>query len=214
MNPEVKQDNRKKLRWLMLGHLMKRVWDPKLGMYAERTDSPTAKIAATRQLILSEEPGGDGDDPWVVASVDADQAFLQALVFNEKDGKRYVGWMPFKGAELLVFEQLGVIYGECEAPLRWHETLQPAMERLGYTPGQNDPCVYKREWDSEADGKHEAGDKGYVEWRGSEIIVRVSTHVDDLLVKGRSSKVKQFFEELKGEFLMKPPVYLGVGKPL
>ena len=71
--------------------------------------------------------------------------------------------------------------------MRFFNTVAPWLIEMGFTQGQNDPCMF-------------TNDTG----------VQVGLHVDDGLVRGTQTDVDSFYEDLAVRFQFKPPKFLSL----
>ena len=74
----------------------------------------------------------------VVSVGDITGAFLVADEFGEGEMLRWVGYKPYKGAHMRVFQLLGPLYGQRDASYRWWESLSAWLETTGYKRSQHD----------------------------------------------------------------------------
>jgi len=174
MQLEIKRSGRRKCRMLVLGNYEPKEWDKK-------TDAPTASKAAVRSLIFSADEEGD-----TMATGDVTGAFNQSEGFGPMDRKRYVAYMPYKGAELLVYEMIAPINGQRVAPLMWYKTFAKFMRSRNFKPGKNEPCVFYNKSTK----------------------IRAVLHVDDILAKGKKLRLKAFFKDMAEEYEMQEAEFL------
>ena len=108
MNPEPKRDGRKKWRLLVKGYMEPAEWSGK-------TDSPTAMGSTVKMLIaMGIDPTdvdivNEADD--VLSTGDVTTAFLMCDDYDPADDMRFVGYVPYKGARMRIFQLLGPLYG-------------------------------------------------------------------------------------------------------
>ena len=112
MNPEPKKDGRRRMRLLLKGFLEPREWTGK-------SDSPTVLPSTVKTLVAmgTDELDGDihceADD--VVSCGDITGAFLLTDEYAPGEEPRFVGYKPYKGAHMRVFQLLGPLYGQRDA---------------------------------------------------------------------------------------------------
>jgi hypothetical protein len=108
---------------------------------------------------------------------DVRTAFLQAKKFPTTLRK----WISFRNpvtGKVHYYRQLGPIYGEASAPVRWEDTLAPTLEKHGFDRAQNEPSVFR----------HPIRD------------LLVLLYVDDTLIDGDDASIQYFDETLDQEF--------------
>jgi hypothetical protein len=171
MNPEIKSDGRFKCRLLVRGDLEPRDW-------CERTDAPVVKPSSAR-MLLALSTQGDGDD--VIGIADVSGAFCQGEEYQAGERPRVVKLVPFKGAEPIVMQLRGSLYGQRDASLRWFLTIEQYLESQGFKSGSNDRCVFYHPL--------------------TKLIVAV--HVDDILARGKQDVMDTFFANIRERFDMK-----------
>lgn len=175
MNLEPKRDGRLKARLILQGFREPTSWDGGV------TDSPVAAQATIRTLLFKK-----GDDADVISSIDVMTAFLQATPYDPNDEPRYVCYKPYPGGEVEYYQLLGPIYGQRSASLRFYKTLVSWLEKEGFQPGLDEPCLFVN---------HNTG-------------ITVVAWVDDLLVRGSQVETEKFYQSLGAEFDVKEPSYL------
>ena len=136
-----------------------------------------------------------------IAIRDVSTAFLQSRRYEG-----FVKYVTFKNPltkEWEYYRQLGPIYGEASAPVRWENTITPWLTDedqkdpeveppMGFTRGDNEPSVFY----------HEEKD------------LLVLLYVDDVLVDGEEADVKWFFDRLGDRFQCKEEEWLSEQSPL
>ncbi|CAI7887008.1 unnamed protein product [Closterium sp. NIES-54] len=103
-----------------------------------QTFSPTPKMTTLRVLL---HVAAQCD--YELQSLDFSTAFLQGSLHEEIWLRRPPG---FTGS-FLVDTQWSLrrpIYGLCQAPCEWHDTLKTTLAALGFTPSTADPSLYLR----------------------------------------------------------------------
>ena len=94
---------------------------------------------------------------------DFKQAFLQAEEYEGDSDPKYVGYKPYKGAKLRVFQLRGSLYGMSQAPMDWYVTLKNwLVQEMGFTRSENDKALFVNDMTK----------------------MRVGTHVDDAVTRG------------------------------
>lgn len=76
-----------------------------------------------------------------LAIKDVCTAFLQSDRFPDNTIKFVVFYDPLL-CKWEYFRQLGPLYGECSAPVRWENTYSPFLEDEGFIRGNNEPSVF------------------------------------------------------------------------
>ena len=115
MNPEPKKDGRRKMRLLLKGFMEPWEW-------TGESDSPTAMASSIKMLISM---GVDSDDTEIVDIEDAvmsagdiETAFLVCDEYGPSEIPRWVGYKPYPGAKLRIFQLKGPLYGQRDASYR------------------------------------------------------------------------------------------------
>jgi len=142
------------------------------------------------------------EDQWILEVYDVEAAFL-----NAKPGSKMYIKIPDEMVELGFVtreeqEEFAILldqnmYGNVDAALRFFEKYSDILTRsLGFTQSKTDPCIFFKH---DEDGN---------------LVIAISTHVDDSLIGGRRSKLELFYqsfiEHLKIERLGKLKKHLGV----
>ena len=200
MNPEPKKNGRKKMRLLLKGFLEPREW-------TGRSDSPTVMPSTVKTLVAmgtdTTDPDIQSEKDDVVSVGDITGAFLVADEFSEGEVLRWVGYKPYKGAHMRVFQLLGPLYGQRDASYRWWESLSAWLESTGYTRSKHDQCLFVNPTTH----------------------MRLAVHVDDILARGSRKQTELFWAQLDKRYPIKewevveydnPVTYTGytVGKVL
>ena len=184
----------KKMRLLVKGFMEPSSWDGK-------TDSPTAMASAIKQLVAmgiddtdirkvkaaiaeavaegKNVENVDGED--VISIGDISTAFLFGKEYGPDDTKRYVSYRAYKGGPLRIFQLLGPLYGQRDAPYRWWSTFCEWMVDEGYEQSKNDPCLFYH----------------------PKTNLRVACHVDDCITRGSRLAAREFWEKVDHKFRVK-----------
>ena len=101
--------------------------------------SHMAKLQVIRMILFRRNRGNR-----TLCIKDVCTAFLQCKKFPPEIRKFMKFWNPFTG-KTKYHRQLGPIYGEASAPIRWEDTLAPEIEDGGLVRGENQPCVFLHE---------------------------------------------------------------------
>ena len=178
MNPEPKKCGRKRMRLLLKGFLEPKEW-------TGRSDSPTVMPSIVKTIIAM---GTDETDPDIkseqddVTSVgDITGAFLLADGFGIHEMLRWVGYRPYKGAHMRVFQLLGPLYGQRDASYRWWESLSAWLESQGYERSTHDQCLFVNPTTH----------------------MRLAVHVDDILARGSRKQTELFWAALNARYPLK-----------
>jgi len=214
MNPEPKKiEDNDKMRLLVMGHTEPVEWNA-----GKCLDSPTL-MSSTVKLMVAMDDGtycqqevesdsgydsssadeaeaeaeaiGPVDGPSELTIGDIRSAFLTSPHYLESEGKRYVALREYKGAILRVFELLGSLYGQKDAPYRFYDSLSEFLKSLGFRQCKNDVClcVHKQRK------------------------MLVGTHVDDLLARANEHQSKWFWSKLEEKYKLKDWGFVRVGEP-
>ena len=141
MNPEPKP-NRLKMRLLVRGDT-----EPKHLYEGQPTDSPTPMASSIKMLVAlqDEDSGDDGDDKDPEVIGDISTAFLKSSKYGVHDKVRHVAYKAHSKAQLRVFRLTGALYGQVDAPMRWHQTVVKWMtEDMGFVQSKNDVCMTRK----------------------------------------------------------------------
>ena len=154
-----------------------------------------AEIATFRQLVLRPSPrhtGGKRRRHRKRGAVDINVAFLQSNRYAPGDPPRYIKFKDPVTGGLLYYRQLGPIYGEAGAPIRWENTLVPWLESIGFERGCNEPCVFL----------HRKRDLVALTW------------VDDVYADGDAPDFDWFMNLMRERWDCKDPDVLGPDTPI
>ena len=132
----------------------------------------------------------EDDEEDCISIGDWSQAFMQALAFDEDLPPKFVSYRPYKGAKLRIFKLLGSLYGMSQAPMDWYKTLHGWMEQIGFIRSENDKAVWY----------HPSG-------------LRVGSHVDDCIARGKRKLHKWFWAEAAKRFKIKQWGFVEVDQP-
>ena len=198
MNPEPKKNSRKKMRLILKGYMEPAEWTGK-------SDSPTAMASSIKMLVAMGVDPQDIDivslDDDVISAGDISTAFLLADDYDPGDMPRYVGYKPYKGAKLRVFQLLGPLYGQRDAGYRWWESISNWLLEQGFSRSHNDKCMFVNPVTH----------------------MRLGIHVDDIIARGSRKQTRLFWAALEEKYPLKmweevdcdnPLVYTGytIGK--
>ena len=178
MNPEPKKDGRLKMRLLLKGFLEPKEW-------TGRTDSPTVMASTVRTLVAmgtdESDPdiAGEADD--VVSAGDITGAFLVGDGYAPGEMPRWVGYRPYKGAHMRVFQLLGPLYGQRDASYRWWESLSTWLLQQGFERSKHDQCLFVNPITH----------------------MRLAVHVDDILARGSRKQSEIFWAKLNAKYPLK-----------
>ncbi|CAI7785571.1 unnamed protein product [Closterium sp. NIES-54] len=103
-----------------------------------QTFSPTPKMTTLRVLL---HVAAQGD--YELHSLDFSTAFLQGSLHEEIWLRRppgFTGSFP-AGTQWSLWRQ---VYGLCQAPCEWHDTLRTTLAALGFAPSTVDPSLFRR----------------------------------------------------------------------
>jgi hypothetical protein len=142
--------------------------------------------SSARQLIATGCRDSDDIDDDHISIGDIRSAFLVGEPYKPGDEPRYVKYRAYKGAQWRVYRLRKSLYGSADAPHRFYTRLSKYLEQQGFKQGSNDKCVYTHP------------DTG----------LRVGTHVDDLLVRGKAVATKAFWTGVEKEFGLKGWAYV------
>ena len=154
-----------------------------------------AEIATFRQLVLRPSPRHTGSKRRrhrKRGAVDINVAFLQSNRYPPGDPPRYIKFKDPVTGGLLYYRQLGPIYGEAGAPIRWENTLVPWLESIGFERGCNEPCVFH----------HRTRDLVALTW------------VDDVYADGDAPDFDWFMDLMRQRWDCKDPDVLSSSTPI
>ena len=121
---------------------------------------------------------------------------FQIFSIGPDEPPKYLTFKTPLTGEQEYYRQLGPIYGENAAPVRWEQTIVPWLESQGFEPGHNDPCVFYHP--------------------GKDLLILL--YVDDILCDGEEDDIKWFFKKLStkhgGRFECKEPAWLSIDTPI
>ena len=138
MNPEPKPD-RLKMRLLVMGHTERKSWTE-----GKSLDAPTPMASSIKLLIAMQDEVYEcgSDEPEELATGDVRTAFLKGDEYGEGEPPRYVAYKAHRNARVRVFRLRGSLYGQRDAPIRWHETLRGwLVDTQGFVQSCNDPTM-------------------------------------------------------------------------
>jgi len=167
-----KRDNEAKARIVLRGDLQDPATDPSGFNYFSETVSWTSIRTAFAHFISDEE---------VIGIADVATAFLQAHKFKAGDPKKYVRLRNPITGEVQFFKQMGPLYGERSAPIKWQDTISEWLEANGFVRGKNDTCIY------------------IYRLNGLKILL----YVDDMLMIGSRAAVTGAYKKIQSQFQMK-----------
>ena len=200
MNPEPKKNGRRKMRLLLKGYMEPQDWTGK-------SDSPTAMASSIKMLISMGVDPDDKDivimDDDVVSAGDIETAFLVCDEYGPDEIPRWIGYKPYPGAKLRIFQLKGPLYGQRDASYRWWESISEWLMSRGFLRSHNDKCMFFN----------------------PETRMRLGIHVDDIIARGSNRQTKLFWADLATKYSLKmvetvdydnPLVYTGytIGKVL
>ena len=148
--------------------------------------SHVAKVASVRAVVLRPKRGER-----TLAVKDVSTAFLQSDRYEPGMTKFCSIKDPLTG-KWHYYEQLGPIYGEASAPIRWERTLMPWLMEQGFTRGENEKSVL------------------YHPTRDIVLLV----YVDDVLADGFLPDIEWIFDLMDKRFECKDADYLTNTTPL
>ena len=134
-----------------------------------------------------------------LAQVDISTAFLQSNKYGPDEPKKYLKFKNPISGQWQFYRQLGPIYGENSAPVRWENTIVPWLESdtlksngFKFIRGENDKCVFYHE--------------------GRDLLILL--YVDDILCDGHEEDIQWFIDLLNIRFTCKETEWLSVDHPL
>ena len=120
MNPEPKKNGRRKMRVLLKGYMEPQDWTGK-------SDSPTAMASSIKMLISMGVDSDDTDivdlDDDVISAGDVETTFLVCDEYGPGEIPRWIGYKPYPGAKLRMFQLKEPLYGQQDASYRWWESI-------------------------------------------------------------------------------------------
>lgn len=218
MNPEVKKDGRKNLRWIVMGNTEPGWMNP------DGTDAPVAHTASIKMVVYAPEPKEKEKDITVMVA-DYEGAFTQTDDYEPHEDPRYMLCQAYKGSVTKMYRQKRPQYGNKNAARRWNKTVGPHLESMGYVAGKNDPCVYNNKIKvleelgfKERTADWQPLDKTLRVWENLEtklvVFIRGALHVDDLIAKGEREKLQELEAQLRARFKMRTVQYLSEDEPI
>ncbi|MAF23521.1 MAG: hypothetical protein CMP26_13085, partial [Roseibacillus sp.] len=165
----------------------------KLGFYESKEGEGfiSAQVVArdSTNILLATHQEED-----TLAIADITTAFLQSVKFPESVRKFVYVNNPVTGRRTY-YRQTGPLYGERSAPMRWAETLSDYIINMHktaqakecefnfghFTQGYNDSCIFYNK----------------------ELNLRVIIYVDDIMMSGKLSHIKKFYQLLAERFQIK-----------
>ena len=106
------------------------------GIDYQETYSPVVRYASLRALLSLA-----AHHDWEAHHMDVKAAYLNGLLQEEIYMQQPEGFVA-AGKEQLVCRLRKALYGLKQAGRAWHQTIDPALKRLGLTPLASDYCVY------------------------------------------------------------------------
>jgi hypothetical protein len=194
MNPKPKPD-RLKMRLLVMGHT-----EPKSWTEGKSLDAPKPMASSIKLLIAMQDEVYEcgSDEPEELATGDVRTAFLKGDEYGEGEPPRYVAYKAHRNARVRVFRLRGSLYGQRDAPIRWHETLRGwLVDTQGFVQSCNDPTMYRHPVTK----------------------VRLAVGTDDFLARGQRKVLQEFYRAADVRFGLKhwgfvepgaPKVFLGL----
>jgi hypothetical protein len=149
----------------------------KPGVDYDETYSPVVRYASLRCLSAMA-----AHYDWEVHHMDVKSAYLNGKLEETIYMAQPEGYVK-PGQENLVCKLKKGLYGLKQAGRTWHQTIDPALKRLGLTPLGSDYCVYQ--------------------YRSEQEMIIVCLYVDDLfLFTGSVRLLRHFKQQLMDEFEM------------
>ena len=176
----IKRDDAAKARIVLRGDLQDPTTDPSGFNYFSETVSWTSIRTAFAHFISEEQ---------VIGIADVATAFLRAHKFKEGDPKKYVRLKNPITGEIQYFRQMGPLYGERSAPIKWQDTISEWLEANGFERGKNDTCIY------------------VFRLNGLKILL----YVDDMLMIGTRQAVTAAYLKIQSQFQMKDLIIVEEG---
>ena len=102
--------------------------------------STVKTLAAMGTDELEEDITCEEDD--VISPRDITGAFLVTDEYGPDELPRFVGYRPYKGAHMRLFQLLGRLYGQRDASFRWWESLSAWLATQGFERSKHDQCVF------------------------------------------------------------------------
>ena len=181
MNPEPKDDGRLKMRLLARGDNEPAGWTAYMSL-----DSPTPASSSIKMMVaMSDETETEEE----ISLGDVATAFLKGEEYLPGDKPRYVVYSQYRGASLRVFKLRGSLYGQRDAPVRWHKTMVKWLVSQGFVQSKNDVCLF----------------------RHPVTRVKVLVWVDDVLMRGVRARTDTLWKALNAKFGLKTVEYLEMG---
>ena len=135
MNPEPKDDGRLKMRLLARGDCEPAEWTADMSL-----DSPTPSSSSMKMMIAMSDETEEEEE---VSLGDIATAFLKGDDYKPTDRPKYVAYQQYRGASLRVFKLRGSLYGQRDAPVRWHKSLVRWLLSQGFVQSKNDVCLFR-----------------------------------------------------------------------
>jgi hypothetical protein len=185
MNPEPKVD-RLKMRLLVRGDT-----EPRHLFEGASVDSPTPMPSSMRLMLALEDEDDGSGEPEEIAIGDVGTAFLKGDGYGPSDKPRWVAYKAHKKAALRVFRLTGPLYGQVDAPIRWHKSVVKWMvAEKGFVQSKNDVCMF----------------------RHPETRLKVLIHVDDNMSRGTRRHTQEFWSSLNEKFGLKSWAFVETGE--
>ena len=181
MNPEPKPDGRLKMRLLVRGDCEPEEWTSHMSL-----DSPTPASSSVKMMLAMSD---ETDEVEELSVGDVATAFLKGEDYTAEDRPRYVVFRQYRGSQLRVFRLRGSLYGQRDAPVRWHKTFVKFLVSEGFKQCKNDVCMF----------------------RHPVTRVKVLVWVDDNFARGVRRHTDVFWKKVDEKFGLKSFEYLETG---
>ena len=135
MNPEPKDDGRLKMRLLARGDNEPAEWTANMSL-----DSPTPASSSIKMIVAMSDETEQAEE---ISIGDVRTAFLKGDEYDKSDRPRYVVYQQYRGGPLRVFKLRGSLYGQRDAPVRWHKTIVKWLVSQGFVQSKNDVCLFR-----------------------------------------------------------------------
>jgi hypothetical protein len=181
MNPEPKDDGRLKMRLLARGDCEPAEWTANMSL-----DSPTPASSSIKMMVAMSDETEEEEE---LSLGDITTAFLKGEDYKPTDRPRYVAYQQYRGASLRVFKLRGSLYGQRDAPVRWHKSMVKWLLSQGFVQSKNDVCLFRHPVSR----------------------VKVLVWVDDVLMRGIRSRTDIVWKALDAKYGLKVVEYLDLG---
>ena len=219
MNPEWHKPNhdhpegRSKMRWIVLGHTEPSNW------CTRAIDAPTLGSSTFRLMMavgsdFMQCPLDPKDDE--ISTGDLEFAYLQAYDYSEeelKEAPKYVGYRPYPGARMKVWQMFGPVYGTGEGAINMYDTFSDfmtgVMDYVRISPKHVEKLLKNDKPLMEFIQAH--NDRALYVHKTEPIMV--GGFVDDLVVRGARQAHERFWRQVEQQWGIRSWGFVEPGMP-